>query len=367
MKNVITNAIIYSGKEILSGISILINDGKIEGFVYDADIPSEYVVRDLDGNNISSSFIDLQIYGGNGHLFSVNPTAEAINATYQYCLQGGTANFLLTISTNSKEVVGAGISTAKKFLKEGGKGLLGLHLEGPWINPDKRGAHPKEYIDIPTLEDAKKIIDQADGIVKMITLAPEMVDESIIDFLQENGILISAGHSNAGYNKAIKGFEKIKLATHLFNAMSPLLGREPGVVGAIYNGDSVYASIVADGVHVDFASLQISKKILGERLFLITDAVTEATSGPYQHIYKNNYYALPDGTLSGSALTMMQAVKNCVLYAGIEKKEALRMASLYPARILGIENELGYVERNYKASFVVFDNEINLIETIDFS
>ena len=367
MKKVITNCTIYSGQEIRSGVSILINEKVIEGFVYDADLPADYHIIDLNGKNICPAFIDLQIYGGNGQLFSANPGVEAISATHEYCLQGGATNFLLTMATNSKEVISKGILIAKQYLNAGGKGLLGLHLEGPWINPEKKGAHLKEYICTPTEQEVKNLLKEAAGIVKMITLAPEMVEEPIIDLLLENGIVVSAGHSNASYKQAVAGFKKIKLATHLFNAMSPLQSREPGMVGAILNSDTVSSSIVADGRHVDFGCIQLSKKILGERLFLITDAVAETTIGAYQHIFKNDHFTLPDGTLSGSALTMMKAVKNCVQQAGIELAEALRMASLYPARILGIENEQGLIKKNHKASFVVFDNEPDLAEVIDFS
>jgi N-acetylglucosamine-6-phosphate deacetylase len=271
------------------------------------------------------------------------------------------------MATNSREVFSKGIFVAKQFLNAGGKGLLGLHLEGPWINPEKRGAHLSEYIHQPTLDEAKKLVDEAKGVIKMITLAPEMVSEEIVNYLQTNGIVISAGHSNATYKQATKGFEKIKTVTHLFNAMSQFQSREPGMVGAIYNHPSVCASIVADGVHVDFTSIHISKKILGDRLFLITDAVAETSEGPYRHIFKNDRYTIPDGTLSGSSLTMMKAVKNCVQHAGIDLSEVLRMASLYPARILGIENEFGLIERNYKASFAVFDKDMNFLQTIDFS
>ena len=367
MKRVFANGTIYTGKEILSGVAILVNEGKIEGFVYDTDIPDEYIVHDMKGNNICPAFIDLQIYGGNGYLFSANPSIEAIEATRNYCLKGGAAKFLLTIATNSKEVFNKGISVAKQFLNAGGRGMLGLHLEGPWINPEKRGAHLSEYICQLTLDEAKKLLDEAEGVIKMITLAPEMVNDEVIDYLQANGIVISAGHSNATYVQATKGFEKIKTATHLFNAMSPFQSREPGMVGAIYNHPSVCASIVADGIHVNFNAIQISKKILGERLFLITDTVAETKEGPYQHIFKNDRYTNQDGTLSGSVLTMMKAVKNCVHDAGIDLPEALRMASLYPAKILGIENKLGLAEKNYYAAFAVFDKEMNLTETIDFS
>jgi N-acetylglucosamine-6-phosphate deacetylase len=298
MKQVFTNAKIFTGKEILSGIAILVDEGRIQGFVYDTDLPDEYTVYDLKGNNIAPAFIDLQIYGGNGYLFSSDPSVEAINATNEYCLQGGATKFLMTIATNSKEIVSKGISVAKKYLNDGGKGMMGLHLEGPWINPQKKGAHLQEYIHQPTMDEVGQLVDEADGVVKMITLAPEMVDESIIDYLQENKIVVSAGHSNASFAQAKKGFEKIKTATHLFNAMSPFQSREPGMVGAIYDHPSVCSSIVADGIHVDFSAIRISKKILGERLFLITDAVTENKSNPYPHVFKNDRYTLPDGTLS---------------------------------------------------------------------
>ena len=364
MKQVITNTTIYTGKEALSGSAILMNEGIIVGFVYDSDIPDDYEVRDLGGNSIAPAFIDLQIYGGNGFLFSANPSIEAIEATYQYCLQGGASKFLLTAATNSLEVFSKAISIAKKYLKEGGKGMAGLHLEGPWINPEKRGAHIPEFIHRPTLDEAKKLIDEADGVVKMITLAPEMVKEEIIDYIQSNGIIVSAGHTNATYQQAMKGLERINIATHLFNAMSPFQSREPGMVGAIYDHPSVCCSLVADGIHVDYAAIRISKRILGDRIWLITDAVSETLEGPYQHVFKNDRYVLPSGTLSGSSLTMMKAVKNCIDHAGIDMEEALRMGSLYPARVLGIENKTGLIERNYEASFVVFDKEMNVIDVI---
>lgn len=242
--------------------------------------------------------------------------------------------------------------------------MPGLHLEGPWINPEKRGAHILEYIHKPTLDEAKKLVDEAEGVVKMITLAPEMVDDAIVDYIQANGIIVSAGHTNATFRQAMKGFEKINIVTHLFNAMSQFQSREPGMVGAIYDHPSVCCSLVADGIHVDFNAIRISKRILGERIWLITDAVSATSTGPYPHVFKNDRYTLPNGTLSGSALTMMKAVKNCVEHVGIDIEEALRMGSLYPAKVLGIDNKTGLIERNYEASFVVFDNEMNVIDVI---
>ena len=364
MKQVFTNGTIFTGKQILTGSAILVDDGVITGFVYDTDLPDDYEVRDIGGNNIAPAMIDLQIYGGNGYLFSADPSVEAIEATYKYCLQGGATKFLLTLATNTPEVFNKGIAIAKEYLNAGGKGLPGLHLEGPWINPEKRGAHLLECIHSPKMDEVKTLLDEADGIVKMITLAPETVNEEIVEYLQSNGIIVSAGHTNATYKQAMKGFEKINIVTHLFNAMSQFQSREPGMVGAIYDHPSVCCSLVADGVHVDFASIRISKKILGDRIWLITDAVSETSIGPYQHVFKRDRYTLPNGTLSGSALTMMKAVKNCIDHVGIDIQEALRMASLYPARILGIDDRTGFIERGYEASFVVFDNEMNVIDVI---
>jgi N-acetylglucosamine-6-phosphate deacetylase len=364
MKKGFTNAVIFTGIVKLTGFAILVNDKKVEGIVPATEIPSGYDVHDLKGNNIAPAFIDLQIYGGNGYLFSANPSAQAIEATYNYCMQGGCSHFLLTMATNSKEIFSKGIQVAKRYLNAGGKGLLGLHLEGPWINTVKRGAHAAEYIHQPTLKEVKELVQEGEGVIRIITLAPEEVDEKIIDYLQENKIIVSAGHSNATYKQATQSFTKIKTATHLFNAMSPLQSREPGMVGAIYDHSSVCSSIVADGIHTDYAALRISKKILKERLFLITDAVSETSEGAYTHVFNKDRYTLPDGTLSGSALTMMQAVKNCVQHGNIDLEEALRMASLYPAKTIGIENDYGRVEKNYAASFVIFDNNMKVIEVI---
>jgi N-acetylglucosamine-6-phosphate deacetylase len=364
MKKAFTNTVVFTGNEKLTGSAVLVDDKKIEAIVSSNEIPAGYYIHDLNGNNIAPAFIDLQIYGGNGYLFSANPSIEAIEATYQYCLQGGCAQFLLTMATNSKEIFSKGIQIAKQYLNAGGKGLLGLHLEGPWINTIKKGAHAAEFIHQPTLKEVKELVQEGEGVIKMITLAPEVTDESIIDYLQENKIIVSAGHSNATYKQAMQSFTKIKIATHLFNAMSPLQSREPGMVGAIYDHPSVYSSIVADGIHTDYAALRISKKILKERLFLITDAVSETSEGAYTHVFNKDRYTLPDGTLSGSALTMMQAVKNCVQYGNINLEEALRMASLYPAKIIDIENDYGQIKENCTASFVVFDNDLKVIELI---
>ena len=356
---------IFNGHEIVTGSAILIQEEKVVDVVPFSEIPANYRIQHVDGYLLAPAFIDLQIYGGNGKLFSTELTTEALEATYEYCLQGGGTQFMITMATNSIEKFFRGIDLVKEYWSAGGKGLLGLHLEGPYINPAKKGAHLEKFIKKPTVDEVNMLLQKGKGVIKMMTLAPEQCDENIIDLLLAQNIIVSAGHSNATYEEAIDGFyQGIPAATHLFNAMSPLQGREPGMVGAIYDNTDVMCSIVCDGVHVDFASVRISKKIMEERLFFITDAVTEVLHGEYQHVFKEDRYTLPNGTLSGSCLTMMQCVKNGVEKVGIPLVEALRMASLYPARLLKAENKFGCIKAGTNTDFVVIDDELNLKQLI---
>lgn len=271
---------------------------------------------------------------------------------------------MITMATNSIEKFLKGIDIVKAYWQQGGKGLLGLHLEGPYINPSKRGAHIEQYVKKPTVEEVSMLLKHGKDVIKMMTLAPEQCPSAIIKLLTGNGVVVSAGHSNADYEQATTAFDDgVPTATHLFNAMSPLQHRAPGLPGAVLDHSTAMSSIVADGIHVDFAMVRISKKIMQERLFLITDAVTETTAGEYRHLFKGDRYILPDGTLSGSALTMMKAVKNCVEKAGIALPEALRMASAYPAKLLGIH--AGNIEKGINASFVLFNKNLETIKTIE--
>jgi N-acetylglucosamine-6-phosphate deacetylase len=348
------NGTVFTGDRFINDHAVLVNNGVIENVLSVVDLAVDIDRYDLQGNLLVPAFIDLQLYGGNGMLFSEALNEEAILATDAYCVSGGCTRFLLTLATNSIDTFLKGIDVAKTFLqKNKNSGLLGLHLEGPYINPIKRGAHLLEHIKQPTIDEVKLLLDKSEGIVKMMTLAPEQCCDEIIQLLLDNSVIVSAGHSNATYEQATAGFNKgITTATHLFNAMSPLQGREPGMVGAIYDHATAHSSIVCDGFHTSFAAVRISKKMMQERLFLITDAVAETSEGAYQHLLKNDRYVLPDGTLSGSALTMIKAVNNCVSKAGIEFDEAFRMASLYPARVGGMMRS-GKIETGYVADLIV--------------
>ncbi len=359
-KIVYTNANIYTGTDVLTGKAIVVQDNTILAII-DNEVAAgvEGVRYDMQGLSMAPAFIDLQIYGANNKLFSAMPDAASIADTYAYCLEGGCTQFMITMATNSMEIFLKGMEAVRHYWQQGGSGLLGLHLEGPYLNPIKKGAHLAQYIKKPTEAEIAMLLEKGEGIFKMMTLAPEVCDDNIIHMLTDNGIIVSAGHSNASYTEAQRGFALgIPTATHLFNAMSPFQSREPGLVGAIYNNPNVKASAVADGIHVDFTSLKISKQIMGNRLFFITDAVTGCNTGGYQHVFTGDRYTLPDGTLSGSSLTMMQSVRNAVRRAGISLEEALRMASTYPASLLSPNTRYGKIAPGYAAEMVVFDDTL---------
>ncbi len=351
---------IFDGTIWLMEHAILIDNEIIQAVVPIASLPGD-VKREHYNGLLVPSFIDLQIYGAYKQLFAVEPTADSLFKLYDYCVKGGAAHFLPTVATNSTEVITACIHAVKAYWNQGGKGALGLHIEGPWISKAKRGAHIEAYIHQPTLEAVRSLLEVGKGVIKMITLAPEECSAAVIDLIASEGIVVSAGHSNASYEQATEAFDKgIYTATHLFNAMSPLSHRAPGVVGAILNHDKVMASIIPDGFHVDYAAISIAKKIMKERLFIITDAVTETKEGLYPHQLLGEKYE-SEGVLSGSALTMAKAVKNCVTHVGISVDEALLMASLYPATVLGLHEQFGQIGKGFTASFTLLDDDLEVV------
>ncbi len=359
------NGQLFDGTTLHGEMAVVINNGFIAAVVTEDNIPSQAERIDLKGNYIAPAFIDLQLYGGNGKLFSQELSVQALEATYAYCLSGGCSQFFITLATNSIDVFLKGINVVRDYWKQGGRGCWGVHLEGPYINPLKKGAHIERFIKKPTLQEVKQLLDAGKDVIKMMTLAPEQCEAGIIQLLLDSGVIVSAGHSNATYAEAMEAFNNgIPAATHLFNAMSPLQHRAPGLPGAIYDHPAVLSSIVADGIHVDFAVLRISKQVMKERLFLITDAVAATAGGDYPHVFAGDRYNLPDGTLSGSSLTMLKAVKNCVEKAGIPLEEALRMGSLYPAGLAGQAEAYGRMEPGYKAEMVIFNAELELVSIV---
>jgi len=356
-----SNGLVFTGSSFIQGQSILAEDGIIAGIVSPDEVPDHAEKIDLGGGYLIPGFIDLQLYGGNEMLFGENPSVDALSATYQYSLRGGATQILPTIATNSFDKFFEAIDAVQSYRAKRLPGVLGLHIEGPFINPLKKGAHVEAYIQKPTVDSVRKLLDRGKGIIRIITLAPEVCSEEIIRLILDHGVIISAGHSNATYQEAEAAFQKgIPLATHLFNAMSPLQHRAPGLVGAIFNSTEVMASVIADGHHVDFPVIRIAKDIMKERLFLITDAVTENKSGLYPHHLQGDKYVVADGTLSGSALTMMKAVKNCIQHLNIPMEESFRMASLYPAKAIGLDHTIGKIEKGYQADLLWLDTSLKI-------
>ena len=357
------NTRIISDGTTSTGKAVLIDDGKIADVIDKSAIPADIEKIDLGGAYLTPGLIDLQIYGSGGELFAGKPTVQALKQMEDDLLSQGTIGFFATIGTNSNDIVAQGIEAAKAYREQARGNFWGLHLEGPYLNEKKKGAHPAHYIKKATLAEVKSWVEQADGVISMITIAPELQDQEVIDYLHGQGIIISSGHSNATYAEGKAFLNKpIPAVTHLFNAMPQMHHREPGYIPAIFE-ERPYTSIVNDGIHVDFAMVRLAKRELGDKLFFITDAVTAATEGTYQHRFTGDRYVMPDGTLSGSCLTMLKAVENGVKQVGIPLPEAINMASLYPAQ-LASKSTKGKVEKGFDADLIVFDDSFKVTATV---
>jgi N-acetylglucosamine-6-phosphate deacetylase len=347
---------IYTAKKIFTGEDWLEDHAIITrgGFVHDI-VPSGTVTATQSYDTILPSFIDLQVYGAGGKLFSVYPQVETLSLIHAYCREGGAYWFQPTVATNTSEIIHQCIDAIRAYWDSGGEGCLGLHVEGPWINKEKRGAHIEGLVHSPTIEEVKELLEYGEGVIKMITLAPEVCSDEVIAAIQSYGVVIAAGHSNITFEAANNSFSKgINAITHLYNAMSGLQHRAPGLVGAAFLSEQVMASIIADGHHVDYSAIKIAKQIMKERLYLITDAVTETNKGAYPHHKEGDKY-VASGILSGSALTMMQSVKNLIEHVGIDKSEAIRMACVYPARVAKMQDSVGMIRKGFSAQFVLLE------------
>ena len=353
---------LFTGKEWFEQKTVVVSDGKIidlvsSDSVYDPSLKTYQI--------IAPAFIDIQIYGAYDKLLAVYPEADSLHKLYTYCTKGGASHFQPTVATNATKIFNQCIDAVRAYWAEGGKGCLGLHLEGPWIHPQKKGAHTESFIHSPSVDEVKELLDYGKSVITMITLAPEVCSKEVMDLIRSYGVIISAGHSNATYEEATAAFNSgISAATHLYNAMSPLQHRAPGMAGAIFDHPSVMSSIVPDGFHVDFAAIRIAKKIMKERLFVITDAVTETKQGPSPHHLSDDKYEC-NGILSGSALTMAKSLRNLVQRVGIDLGEALRMVSLYPAQVMGKASHMGMIEKGYDANLVMLDALLEVKEIIN--
>lgn len=369
----LVNGRIFTGYDILDDHAVVIADGIIDRVCPRAMLDAALPQQDMAGAFIAPGFIDLQLNGCGGVQFNDSPEAlsvETLEIMQRANEKSGCTSFLPTLITSSDELMKQAVETMRAWLTTRQNQALGLHLEGPWLNREKKGTHNPVLIRQPDPALVDYLCANADVITK-VTLAPEQAGSEVIRQLSAAGIIVSAGHSNATYAEAKAGFSAgITFATHLYNAMSPFSGREPGLVGALFDSPDVYCGIIADGLHVNYANVRMAKRLKGERLILVTDATAPAGAAIDKFIfagktiyYRNGLCVDEHGTLSGSALTMIEAVQNSVEYCGIALDEALRMATLYPARAMGVEKQLGTVAAGKAANLTVFTRDYQIIKT----
>ncbi len=370
----LTHCRIYTGFDILDQHAVVIDKDKIINICPQNELDNNIITYDLNGAYLTPGFIDLQLNGCGGVQFNddLNAISEETLHTMQKTNQRfGCSSFLPTLITSSDEFMKHAVDVMRSYLKSNPNQALGLHFEGPYISKEKKGTHNPSFIRKPDQMMIDYLCDNAD-VITMLTLAPEIVEPHFIQQLSDAGIIVSAGHSNATYQQTREGYAAgITFNTHLFNAMPYIMGRESGVVGAVYDSPDVYCGIIADGLHVNWSNIRMSKQLKRDKLVLVTDATAPVGTNINDFIFagKTIYYrdglcVDENGTLSGSSLTMIDAIANCVKHVGIALDEAIRMATLYPARAIGKEKLLGSLTCGKIANMCVFDQQFNVTHTI---
>ena len=367
MKKVIINAKIITNGHIIHNHNIIFNSKIIS--ISKEELPLEVEVIDARGAYLSAGFIDIHIHGSGG-ADVMDATPKALQTISNSLLQTGTTSFLATTMTMAKsdiELALACVQNSKNSLN--GAKILGVHLEGPFINPIKQGAQNAEYIQKPNLELLKPYMD----IIKMITLAPEVEGaKELLLFLQKYhpDILLSIGHSDATYEQTKESFKRgISHATHLFNAMNPLHHREVGVVGAVLEDEEMSCDVIADLIHIHPSFFNLLYKLKKDKLILVTDAMRagcmgcgEYNLGGQQVSVKDGEARLADGTLAGSVLTLNGALKNFYNHCDISLPELIEMVTKTPAQRLGLKN-IGELKEGFCADLVLFDKEFRVLKT----
>jgi len=345
VRTALVNGRILAGERIISGQTVLLAQGRIEAVVPAADPRCHDAgIVDLEGQLLLPGFIDVQVNGGGGVLFNDDPSLESIRAIGAAHRQFGTTGFLPTLISDDLDTIGQAIAAVQASLDARLPGVLGIHIEGPFLNWARRGVHDPKHLRRLDNGVISLLCSLRDGRT-VLTLAPEMTTTAMIAQLSASGILLSAGHSDANFAQTsaaiahgVRGF------THLFNAMAPLAPREPGIVGAALFDANTWCGIIVDGHHVDPVMLKLA---LQGRTIRVKDGVCRDENG----------------TLAGTGLDMATAVRNAVSLLGLEIAEAARMASEYPAAFLGLEKELGRIAPGYRANLALLDDDLQVRRT----
>lgn len=366
----LTNGVIYTGEAVLYQHAVIVKGDRIEAVVHQQDLPPDLEKIDLQGANLCAGFIDLQLNGCGGVMFNEDISVNTLEIMQETNLKSGTTSYLPTFITSPDEGMKQAVKVMREYLAKHQNQALGLHLEGPYLSVAKKGVHRPEYIREASGEMIDFLCQNGDVITKL-TLAAENPTADHIQKFIDAGILVSVGHSNATFEQTkARIAQGIGFATHLHNAMSPISsGREAGVVGAVLDSD-IYAGIIVDGLHVDWSNVRIAKKLKGDKLVIVTDAVAPAGTNIDHFTFVGKTVYVKDGkcvdefgSLGGAAITMIESIRNVVQYTNISLEEAIRMCTLYPAKAIQVEQTLGSIEVGKIANLAVFDHQFNVIGT----
>ena len=368
------NGRIFTGEKILHQHVLLVEKGHIIDIVPEHLLPQVKDCYDLNGSLLAPGFIDVHVNGAAGALLNHQPSAQALQTIAQAHREYGTTAFLPTLMTDTWEQMINAVAAVVAAAELGVPGILGIHLEGPYLNVERKGVHSAKRIRIPSSdEDINHLFDVFPAhLIKLITLAPERVSPEFIQRLIRHGMIVSAGHTEASYDQmhialahGVTGF------THLFNAMSPMTSREPGVVGAALDHGDSWCGLIVDGHHVHPVTLRqaIKAKAKG-KMMLVTDAMHTVGHGASRFdlmgspiVSENGKVTTLNGTLAGSNLDMATAVRNTVQQVGLGLEEALRMASLYPAQFLKLDHKIGRIAKGFQADLVLIDDHMQVQQT----
>ncbi len=361
----LTNGRVFDGEQVREDVDVVLEGETIRELRPAGQaLPTGAERHDLGGMLLAPGFIDLQVNGGGGLLFNDAPSVERIRVIAESHRRHGTTGLLITLISARREAMQAATSATRQALEQKLPGLLGLHLEGPYLNPMSKGIHPAETLRDPE-PDALELLTGLGGAgITLVTLAPERVPAGFIRALAERGVHVAAGHTAADHATLQRAIaEGLHGFTHLYNAMSPLGSREPGAVGTALADPTTWCSVIVDGHHVHPASLRIAvaAKPRG-RVLLVTDAMPSVGSAQDRFPLlgesierRNGRLVNPDGTLAGADLTMDRAVANAHRLLGLPLEEALRMGSRYPAECLGLDRRHGWIRPGYRADLVLLD------------